>query len=92
MCSKKFPVVKSGPPQAEIFFELWSRALGTSWGVAFRSLPFRMRSKWKSFYSLLLYSDFATLKCMTWLSLPWCKSWLNEPRMLHYGPSEDTAK
>ena len=20
------------------------------------------------------------------------KSWLNEPRMLHYGPSEDTAK
>jgi hypothetical protein len=94
MCSKKFSVVKSGPPQAKFFLELWSRALGTSWGVAFRSLPFRMRSKWKSFYSLLLYSDFATLKCMTWLSLPSGVqvTWLNEPRMLHYGPSEDTAK
>ena len=35
MCSKKFSVVKSGPPQAKFFLELWSRALGTSWGVAF---------------------------------------------------------
>ena len=90
MCSKKFPVVKSRSAAGEIFFGVVEPSVGDFLGCCLPIPSFSYAQK--SFYSLLLYSDFATLKCMTWLSLPWCKSWLNEPRMLHYGPSEDTAK